>query len=240
MSLTVVTVRDENGAPSARETYAGGSRYRTGNGDLEIMSPNQQILGLYPSGNWLSVYVHDCLRVVPTTPGEFSSESPSPSDTQTELDSPLAGDTETELDNPAAADTEPDPVDRGLAAELEPVAESDAEPGAEPAPAAEVERPLGERGASVGAPTTRPPGMMPVVIRPRTFRPPRGEEDQAPTPSRMMRVVVRPRTITGARSEQSPPPVASRMRIVTVRPRSHQAPSAQAEALDNGESEDRK
>jgi hypothetical protein len=63
MSITVVTVRGDTGAPTTWEVYAEGARYNCGNGDLDILSAEMRVLGFYPSGNWMSVYVDDCVQV---------------------------------------------------------------------------------------------------------------------------------------------------------------------------------
>jgi hypothetical protein len=224
MSLTVVTVRDENGAPSTLESYAGASRYRIGDGNLEIISPNKQILGLYESGNWLSVYAGDSVKVISIgtvlafTPGDTESFSP--------------GDTDS---SSSPGDTEPDPVEVGSAAEPEPevdassiepeVDASSIEPDAEedvgaasnadeptaptpaprqtPVPRPAVDPPVSDRPIEFVTPPERPSWLRPVVIRPRALRSPRSAGTQLPSPaaSRMMRVVVRPRARAAAPAE---------------------------------------
>jgi hypothetical protein len=65
VSISVVTVRDYEGVPSTRELYVRGVRFViNSSGDLEIRSAEQQPLGYYPSGNWLSVFVDDVVRIM--------------------------------------------------------------------------------------------------------------------------------------------------------------------------------
>jgi hypothetical protein len=226
MSLTVVTVRDENGAPSTLESYAGASRYRVGDGNLEIISPNQQILGLYESGNWLSVYAGDSVKVISIgpvlafSPGDLESSAP--------------------VDTDSSGDTEAGPVELGSAAEPEPEMDassteqdadaSSTEPDAEenvgaasnadvptaptpaprqtPVPGPPADQPVSERAIEFVTPTERPPWLRPVAIRPRALRAPRSAGTQVPSPaaSRMMRVVVRPRASRAASAHGEPLP----------------------------------
>jgi hypothetical protein len=198
MSLTVVTVRDENGAPSTLESYAGASRYRIGDGNLEIISPDKQILGLYDSGNWLSVYAGNSVKVISVgTVLEFSpgdTDFPSPGDT----DSSSPGDAGV---GAAASPTEPEAEENVGAASNshEPTAPT---PAPRPAPAPPLDRPVSERAIEFVTPPERPSWLRPVVVRPRALRP-RSAGTQAPAPaaSRMMRVVVRPRARAAAPAE---------------------------------------
>ncbi len=65
MSISVVTVRDYEGVPSTRELYVRGARYViNSSGDLEIISEQRAVIALYPSGNWMSVFVDDVVRIL--------------------------------------------------------------------------------------------------------------------------------------------------------------------------------
>jgi hypothetical protein len=65
VSISVVTVRDYEGVPSTRELYVRGARYViNSSGDLEIISEQRAVIALYPSGNWMSVFVDDVVRIL--------------------------------------------------------------------------------------------------------------------------------------------------------------------------------
>jgi hypothetical protein len=240
MSLTVVTVRDENGAPSTLESYAGASRYRIGDGNLEIMSPDKQILGLYDSGNWLSVYAGDSVKVISvgavldfSPPGDTDTSSPGDTDSSSlgETDTSAPGETDTsapgDTDSSSPGDTETDPVELGSAADpevdassIEPVDTSPTEPDVkENVGAASIaDEPKAPR------PAPRPAADPPVSERAIEFVTP------PERPSWLRPVVIRPRALRAPRSAgtQPPTPAASRMMRVVVRPRARPA-SAQAE-----------
>jgi hypothetical protein len=74
MSITVVTARDDNGAPSTREVYEAGVKYVNDNGNLDIISAKPQLLATYGSGNWLSVHVDDSVTVITKAPDESSDD----------------------------------------------------------------------------------------------------------------------------------------------------------------------
>lgn len=63
MPITVVTHRDDVGAPTNREVYAAGGSWRRGPSGLEIYSADRRLVATYPDGNWLSIYVDNSVRV---------------------------------------------------------------------------------------------------------------------------------------------------------------------------------
>ncbi|MDT4892530.1 MAG: hypothetical protein QOE97_1565 [Pseudonocardiales bacterium] len=199
MSVTVVTVRDDNGAPSAREMYADGARYTIGGGDLEIISATSHLLGLYPSGNWLSVYMDDSV-IVASGPPEYTGRAAPASGT---ADDPTAQTDDPQADDPHADDPQADAgVDAtaGSPPDVEPV---------EPAARFDAAQPVtGETDHAVEAvetvrdlpeptevPPALPPGMRAVVFRPRVYKiPPSGNDKPADRRHSQLRpVVVRPK-----------------------------------------------
>ena len=113
MSISVVTVRDYEGVPSTRELYARGVRYVINSGgDLEVLGDGRPggPLGYYPSGNWMSVFVDDPVRVL--VKGEQDTSvigGPAPAavdtDTPVDLDTETPVDLDTEVEVDAEADT---------------------------------------------------------------------------------------------------------------------------------------
>jgi hypothetical protein len=234
MTITVVTTRTDNGAPATRDVYAGTVRYTTTNGNLEVISAKRAPLAFYGSGNWLSVYVDQCVTVISdgsvVTVGDDSVDVG-----RGGLDDTAAGPapdiaTEADADEPEAPaeqlpttdvaedlgigdrDDEPDPVEihRGNASEPT------------------TSRPDNGRG----------PWMRAVVIRPRVYTsPPPDPGPAAPPNPRMRQVPVRPKLYTSSPKDVEPvPPRNPRMRKVPIRPRTQQRPPVGSEA-DDGEEE---
>jgi hypothetical protein len=75
MSITVVTARDEYGAPSTREVYEDGAKFVNDNGNLDILTAKPQLIATYGSGNWMSVHLGDSVTVITKTPDETSDDS---------------------------------------------------------------------------------------------------------------------------------------------------------------------
>lgn len=248
MSITVVTTRDDAGAPSSREVYAVGARYAIGNSNLEIFSAESRLLALYPSGSWTSVHVDDNVRVVP-------AGSEDASDVGSAFDEALGPDVAVDAD--ADAEIGADSVGLDLADEsvvgADPHrAEPDAEPPVEhdvtpePEPVATLTRPQPARPQPVEddavrtateGETGRSPLLRPVVFAPKTYQAARGA-DAGPTPgstpesagSGMRLVAFRPRIYRAARGAHAAPkpgstsePVETRMQRVVFRPKTYRA-----------------
>lgn len=62
MSITVVVTRDYDNVPTCFEKYEGGTRWRVNSGNLEIFV-GTTLAALYPSGNWISVYLDDAMQL---------------------------------------------------------------------------------------------------------------------------------------------------------------------------------
>lgn len=67
MPITVVTHRDDVGAPTSRDVLAAGDRFQVKDSNLEVFA-GRDMIALYPSGNWLSVVVDETVRVLSTSP----------------------------------------------------------------------------------------------------------------------------------------------------------------------------
>ena len=127
MSISVVTVRDYEGVPSTRELYARGVRYVINSGgDLEILGEGRPggPLGYYPSGNWMSVFVDDVVRILVNGEENTSIIGAAPAEAGTDADAvdgelaDVAADVDTDAGTDVDADTGTDePVD----IDLEPV-----------------------------------------------------------------------------------------------------------------------
>jgi hypothetical protein len=64
MAITVVTQRDNDGAPWTRETFAEANFiYVNTAGLLEVQIQNKQTLGTYAPGNWISVHRDEVVEV---------------------------------------------------------------------------------------------------------------------------------------------------------------------------------
>ncbi|HEY2167047.1 MAG TPA: hypothetical protein VGH01_07765 [Jatrophihabitantaceae bacterium] len=139
MSITVVTARDENGAPSTQEVYAAANRYKITDSNLEILTPDPKLIATYGSGNWMSVHVDNEVEVITKKPDEdedssgdddfsfggddddssddssdssddFSFDSDD-SDTDSDSDSTDSDDTDTDSDDTDSDDTDSDDTD---------------------------------------------------------------------------------------------------------------------------------
>jgi hypothetical protein len=247
MSLTVVTVRDENGAPSTLESYAGASRYRIGDGNLEIMAPDKQILGLYDSGNWLSVYAGDSVKVISVgtvlafTPVDLDSSSPADLDSSSPDDTDFSSPDDTDFSSPG--DTEADPVELGSAAELEPEVDASS---IEPEVDASSTEPEAEENVVAAANSDEPTAPTPAprqrpVPGPAVDPPPSNRAIDFVTPTErppwLRPVAVRPRALRAPRSAgtQAPAPAASRMMRVVIRPRARAAAPAEPPTRDTAQ-----
>jgi hypothetical protein len=223
MPIAVVVTRDDVGAPTTREIYARGERYRIGDGNLQILSADSRVLALYGSGNWLSAYVagtvtvtamgKDCSLAGPATADESPTDEATdtgPTDTGPTDTGPTA--TEPTAANPTAA--------LPAAVSSTPAASSDASP--DPRPANADGNPL-TRPTGAEKDSARPGWMQPVVFRPRKLAPNRPAQDEPVAPSRMRTVAFRPKTFT--RNDAGDPPAAgeSGPRPVVFRRRTYRA-----------------
>jgi hypothetical protein len=211
MTITVVTTRDFNGAPSTREVFRGGDRYTIVSGNLEIISSAREALGLYPSGNWLSVYVGDCVTVnpdgsEPVLGGGFGTASNA--DAVPVVGAGVTG---------RAAATEPSPEVTGPTPD-EDVAE-DAEILVRPEPDSHPPQRVGGFGSTPE--TTRPPGMRPVVFRAKAHKPKERDPDPPPHHRWMRPVVFRAKPYKPNERDPDPPPRNRWMRPVIIRPRTY-------------------
>jgi hypothetical protein len=193
MTITVVTVRDDNGAPSTRELFRGGETYKIVSGNLEIISSAREALGLYPSGNWLSVYVGDCVRVKPA-----GSEPDPAGGFATSPDAEVAAVVGASVSQPSAG-TEP------ALQVTEPMSGEDVARGAEilVRPKPDLHRPPGVDAFGSTPETTRRRGMRPVVFRMKAPKPKPPAPDPPSHNGRMRPVIIRPRTY--ARERDDPP-----------------------------------
>ena len=237
MPIAVVVTRDDVGAPTTREIYARGERYRLGDGNLQVLSAESRVLALYGSGNWLSVYVTGTVAV--TSMGKDCSLGVEPAD-ELRAGEPTAVPADTDAlaaddvlgggspDDAPADDAPVDdaPADAEFAGEAAAVLGSAASsPEAAPDPV----RPVPDAGrrepaADAGSDRGRPGWMQPVVFRPRKLAPIRPAEE-APAASPGMRTVAfRPKTFTrGDAGEAAPPAGESGPRPVVFRRRTYRA-----------------
>jgi hypothetical protein len=107
MSITVVTARDEYGAPSTREVYEEGVKFVNDNGNLDILTAKPQLIATYGSGNWLSVHLGDSVTVITKTPDESSDDS---SDDSSDFDFSF-GDDDSDSDTSDDSDSDSDTSD---------------------------------------------------------------------------------------------------------------------------------
>lgn len=198
MTITVVTARDENGAPSAREVLRGGDSYTIVSGNLEIISSAREMLGFYPSGDWLSVYVGDCVRVNP------ERSAPEPDGL---LGTPRDADVGAS-DSKTTAITEPGPA--------EDVVEG-AEILARPAPDPHRRPHVGGVGSTPK--TNRPPGMRPVVFPARAYQPKEPDPDPPPRHRGMRPVIFPAKAYQPKERDPDPAPHHRWMRPVIFGPR---------------------
>lgn len=213
MTITVVTVRDENGAPSAREVLRRGDSYKIVSGNLEIISSAREALGLYPSGNWLSVYVGDCVTV------KSAGSEP-------ELGGGLETSPEAEVAPIVGAG-----VSQAAAATEPALQVTESTPGEVVAQDVEIlvrPEPDPSRPPSVGEfestpETTRRPGMRPVVFRVKAYRPKERDPDPPPHNGRMRPVTFQVKAAKPKAPDPDPPPRNGRMRPVIIRPRTYAA-----------------
>ena len=217
MPITVVTVRDDNGAPSTRESYASGDSYVIVDGSLQVVSAHRQLLALYPSGNWLSAYVDTSIAALPTRP----SREPDRASEQTATEQPVRP---VRIAEPTA----------------EAEAESDARDDGPPAAVVEQAPPSGaretrERTTDGSAPSR---WMRPVAFRPLTSKPQRPDPQEPPHERRMMRVVFRPVTAKPQRPETGTGEPGSHLRPVVFRPKPYRVPGEDAERPPEQDDED--
>ena len=215
MPIAVVVTRDDVGAPTTREIYARGERYRIGDGNLQILSADSRVLALYGSGNWLSAYVagtvavtsmgKDCSLAGQATADESRAAEPSDA-VSTEATEPTdaeAMDADGVLGDRLAIDAPPD-TSAGTGS-----ARADV---------------TGTRAADAEKGIGRPGWMQPVVFRPRKLAPVRPAKE-APAASPGMRTVAfRPKTFTrGDAGEAAPPAGEPGPRPVVFRRRTYRA-----------------
>lgn len=67
MPITVVTHRDDVGAPTSRDVLAAADRFQITDSNLEVFA-GRQLVAHYPSGNWLNAFVDEPVRVLTTSP----------------------------------------------------------------------------------------------------------------------------------------------------------------------------
>ena len=211
MTITVVTVRDDNGAPSTRELFRGGETYKIVSGNLEIISSAREALGLYPSGNWLSVYVGDCVRVKPA-----GSEPDPAGGFATSPDAEVAAVVGASVSQPSAG-TEP------ALQVTEPMSGEDVARGAEILlrPEPDLHRPPGVDAFGSTPETTRRPGLRPVVFRMKAPKPKPPDPDPPSHNGRMRLVAFRMKAPKPKPPEPDPPSHNGRMRPVIIRPRTY-------------------
>jgi hypothetical protein len=219
VSISVVTVRDDEGVPSTREVYARGGRYViNSSGDLEIVSTQRTMIALYPSGNWMSVFVDDVVRIM--VKGEENTSIIGGQDAGVGTVAVAHVDSDVGTDLRASADTDID-VDVGedLDTDLEASADVDVELDAEAEASTAADADFGsdfhtefDPTATAAAPIVQkdpeppawlPPGMRAVKFGPRILRPPKPKPE--PTRSRhMMPVTFRARPIRAGLSKPTP------------------------------------
>jgi hypothetical protein len=222
MPIAVVVTRDDAGAPTTREIYARGERYRIGDGNLQILTADSRVLALYGSGNWLCAYVAGTVAV--TSMGKDCSlglgspeENRAAAPDAAEAGEFTAGDLVADLPT-ADLPTGDEPTADALGGGARVVASAPAPRPAEPTdPAPGVAR---DRAPAHSDPdSARPSWMQPVVFRPRKLAPSRPPEEQ-PAPSGMRTVAFRPKTFTrndvseplASAGESGPRPVVFRRR----------------------------
>jgi hypothetical protein len=229
MPIAVVVTRDDVGAPTTREIYARGDRYRIGDGNLQVLSADSRVLALYGSGNWLSAYVagtvtvtsmgKDCSLAGEATADEVPADGPTDTEPTAAdpTDAELTAADPTDAEPPAVEPTDTEPTAVSSAPASRPEAPPDRVPavadGRPPARAADAEK---DRG--------RPGWMQPVVFRPRKLAQNRPAEDQPVAQSRMRTVAFRPKTFTrGDAGEAASPAGESGPRPVVFRRRTYRA-----------------
>lgn len=77
MSITVVIQRDDVGKPCTREVYETAAKFVIENSELTIVGSDNgrpQMLAMYGSGNWLSVYFDDSVTVISEKPAEDDTD----------------------------------------------------------------------------------------------------------------------------------------------------------------------
>jgi hypothetical protein len=211
MTISVVTVRDENGAPSTRELFRDGASYKIVSGNLEIISSARKALGLYPSGNWLSVYVGDCVRVKPA-----GAESEPGGGFATTLAAGVAAAVGASVSQAAAA-TEAGPQ------VTEPTPGEDVAPDAVilVGPEPDLHRPPDVAGFGSTPETTRRSGLRPVVFRMRAPKPKPPDPDPPSHNGRMRVVAFHAKASKPKPPDPDPPSGNGRMRPVIIRPRTY-------------------
>lgn len=70
MAVTVIITRDEHGAPTTQEVYGEANKYTVNEGNLDVILHGSGILGTYPSGNWLSVFMDTSVERIVTKPDD--------------------------------------------------------------------------------------------------------------------------------------------------------------------------
>ena len=78
MPITVVTARDYEGVRTAREVYAEADTFTVTEDGLRLLAANDDLLALYPSGSWLSVFVDDPMPAVGAPPATTHHEATAP------------------------------------------------------------------------------------------------------------------------------------------------------------------
>lgn len=218
MPIAVVVTRDDVGAPTTREIYAHGDRYRIGDGNLQVLSADSRVLALYGSGNWLSAYVAGTVTV--TSMGKDCSlgavsaaEGGSAAPDAPEEEAPGGGDlfAADPVVHEAVADEAPAdeaPADEAAAAQLggDAVAVRHGSvpgPGALPDPVPAVAR---KRAADAETDSIRPGWMPPVVFRPHKLAATRPAQDPPDAPRGMRTVAFRPKTFVRGTAAEPPAP----------------------------------
>jgi hypothetical protein len=227
MKITVVTTRDDLGAPATREVYAAADRYAIADGNLEVLSAKRELLALYGSGNWFSVFVNDSVKVISggseadlSTDLDFESDSdPASADLDVAAEPETgadAGFAATDADDNAFSYASPDEADTAQTA------------GDVPARSEAGERDR-VRPATPPAETGRPPWMRPVAFGPKALKPRKDDAGRADPSSRMRPVAFGPKALEPRKDDAGPADPRSRMRQVVIRPRTYRAAPPQAE-----------
>ncbi len=189
--ITVVTTRDDEGVRTAREVYAEADTFTVTEDGLRLLAANDDLLALYPSGSWLSVFVDDPTPAVGAPPAAMHHEATARAASARGL--PPMAEPGVPEGVPGRRERTPDPAPPGfrtvrfapkLAGGREP-----APPDGEPRPrmlrvtfSPKVYR-AARQDAPAEAPTSeQPPRFRPVAFRPKLYRgarPPAAEPDDA-------------------------------------------------------------
>ncbi|GAB2482092.1 hypothetical protein [Jatrophihabitans fulvus] len=250
MPITVVTHRDDVGAPTSRDVLAAADRYVIKNSALEVLAEGR-IVAHYPSGNWLSVFVDEPVRVLSTSPLGKDATSwvevdPGLNVHLDFLDGHMGADafrvadrgsaptSHTSAASPASA-ASPTSAASAASAASPGVAAPTAAP-ASPPPWADMRPSTGpvydpeadQRRPSVADVPADKDAFMPVAFAPRPLRPPEESQDEQPPRERMQQLRFRPRIFRAAHGDGTtpaadPPSDRPRMQRIAFRPRVYRA-----------------